>query len=114
MNGLHRVPRERLGVLMTVVAWLMAAAIGAAQGGTGLISGTIRDAQGAVLPGVTLTLRNQATGVARTTTSETDGTLPLSGVESRTVYALRRARGLCHHRGARYRDHDRSRASCRT
>jgi hypothetical protein len=52
----------------------MATAIeAAAQGGTGVISGTIRDAQGGVLPGVTLTLRNQESGVTRTTVSDADG-----------------------------------------
>ncbi len=45
-----------------------------AQGGTGEITGTAVDAQGGVLPGVTVTLRNQETGVARTTVTETDGT----------------------------------------
>src|SRR5688572_22276619 len=45
-----------------------------AQGGTGEIVGTVKDVQGGVLPGVTMTLRNQATGVARTTVTESDGT----------------------------------------
>ena len=44
-----------------------------AQGGTGLIQGVVKDAQGGVLPGVTVTLRNQASGVTRTTVSEADG-----------------------------------------
>ena len=41
-----------------------------AQGGTGEITGTAVDGQGGVLPGVTVTLRNQETGVARTTVTE--------------------------------------------
>ena len=74
MNSLQRDRCRRLSVLMTVVAALwIGAGTAAAQGGTGLISGTIRDAQGAVLPGVTVTLRNQASGVARTTVTEADG-----------------------------------------
>jgi len=44
-----------------------------AQGGTGQISGVVHDQQGGVLPGVTITLRNQDTGVARTATAESDG-----------------------------------------
>ncbi len=44
-----------------------------AQSGTGLITGVVRDEQGGVLPGVTVTLRNQESGVARTTTTEADG-----------------------------------------
>ena len=35
--------------------------------------GNVRDEQGGVLPGVSLTLRNQATGVARTIVTEADG-----------------------------------------
>lgn len=45
----------------------------AAQGPAGRIEGFVRDAQGAVLPGVTMTLRNQDTGVTRTVVTEQDG-----------------------------------------
>lgn len=51
--------------MMVPLAW--------AQGGNGQISGTIRDEQGAVLPGATVTLINQESGVSRTTVSEADG-----------------------------------------
>jgi hypothetical protein len=44
-----------------------------AQGGAGEIGGTLRDEQGAVMPGVTLTLTHAATGVTRTVVSEGDG-----------------------------------------
>lgn len=44
-----------------------------AQGGTGEIGGTVRDEQKGVLPGVTVTLSHQSTGVTRTVVSETDG-----------------------------------------
>ena len=50
------------------------AAPAAAQGGTGMIEGVAKDAQGGVLPGVTVTLRNQASGVSRSTVTEADGT----------------------------------------
>lgn len=43
------------------------------QGSSGQIEGTVRDAQGGVLPGVTLTVRNQDTGVTRTIVTEADG-----------------------------------------
>jgi hypothetical protein len=52
----------------------------AAQGGTGQISGVVRDEQGGALPGATVTLRNQATGVQRTTTSEADGSYRFGGL----------------------------------
>ncbi len=60
---------------LMVIALLIAAsaAPAAAQGGTGTIEGVAKDSQGGVLPGVTVTLRNQATGVARTTVTEADG-----------------------------------------
>jgi len=44
-----------------------------AQGSAGQIEGTVRDEQAGVLPGTTLTLRNQDTGVTRTLTTEGDG-----------------------------------------
>ena len=44
-----------------------------AQADTGQIEGVVRDEQGGVLPGVTVTLQHQATGVARTTVTEADG-----------------------------------------
>jgi outer membrane receptor protein involved in Fe transport len=57
-------------ILLSVV-WFAPAVHG--QGGSGQIEGTVRDAQGGVLPGVTLTVRNQDTGVTRTIVTEADG-----------------------------------------
>jgi hypothetical protein len=59
--------------LALIVLTTLAAGSAAAQGGSGTISGTAKDAQGGVLPGVTVTLRNEATGVTRTTVTEADG-----------------------------------------
>ncbi len=44
-----------------------------AQTITGTISGTVKDQAGAVLPGVTITVTNLETGIARTTTTDSDG-----------------------------------------
>ncbi|MBI3048070.1 MAG: TonB-dependent receptor [Acidobacteria bacterium] len=52
----------------------------AAQGAGGVITGTVRDAQGGVLPGVTLTLRNVESGAVRTAVSEANGTYRLPGL----------------------------------
>ena len=41
--------------------------------GAGQIEGTVLDEQGGVLPGVTVTLRNEATGVQRVAVTEADG-----------------------------------------
>ena len=43
------------------------------QGAGASIEGTLRDQQGAVLPGATVTLRNEETGVSRTATTDTEG-----------------------------------------
>ena len=51
----------------------------AAQTGAS-INGTVVDAQGGVLPGVTMTLRNIDTGVLRTTATEADGTYLFAGL----------------------------------
>jgi hypothetical protein len=54
-----------LCVLLSATLW--------AQGSAGQIEGTVRDEQAGVLPGTTLTLRNQDTGITRTLTTEADG-----------------------------------------
>src|SRR5262245_50335153 len=53
-----------------VTGW---SALAIAQGDYGTIEGIIADEQGAPLPGVTITLTNQASGVSRTVVSEGDG-----------------------------------------
>ena len=45
----------------------------AAQGTGAVLVGTVSDAQGGVLPGVTVTVRNVETGLIRTTVTESDG-----------------------------------------
>jgi hypothetical protein len=52
----------------------------AAQVTSGAISGLIADAQNAVLPGVTLALRNTETGFTRTTVTDGDGRYRLGGL----------------------------------
>jgi outer membrane receptor protein involved in Fe transport len=65
-------------------AVLFTAAAAAAQTVTGEIRGTVRDSSGAVLPGVTVTVTNTQTGLARTDTTSDTGTyvfpsLPIGG-----------------------------------
>src|ERR1044071_8299189 len=52
-----------------------------AQAASASISGTITDAQGGVLPGVTLTVQNAESGVVRTSVSEADGKYRLVGLQ---------------------------------
>jgi len=56
-----------------VAALLCAAALSSAQVNTGQISGTIKDSSGGVLPGVTVTVTNVNTGIARTAISDQTG-----------------------------------------
>ena len=70
------------------LAFLFAAVLGfippvEAQVG-GVIQGVVLDAQDAVLPGVSLTLRNLETGVARTAESESDGQYRFAGLSPGT------------------------------
>jgi hypothetical protein len=51
-----------------------------AQQGTTELRGRVADAQGGVLPGVTVTVRNQATGMFRETVSGSDGSFIASGL----------------------------------
>ena len=51
-----------------------------AQQGTTELRGRVQDAQGGILPGVTVTVRNQATGMFRETVSSADGSFIASGL----------------------------------
>ena len=65
---------------LSLVCLLAFAGLAAAQGTGGVISGTVKDAQGGVLPGVTLTVRNTESGVARTGVSEDNGSYRFAGL----------------------------------
>ena len=60
----------------------------AAQTTNGVIAGIVNDAQGAVLPGVTVTVRNVDTGFTRTIVTESDGRYRHAGLPPGR-YALR-------------------------
>ena len=53
------------GLFVAIVAAAVSTVPAAAQTNTGQISGTIRDGSGAVLPGVTVTITNVGTAIAR-------------------------------------------------
>jgi hypothetical protein len=59
--------------LVVLLLTLGLAASAAAQGERGVIGGTVADAQGGVLPGVTVTARNINTGFVQTAVTEADG-----------------------------------------
>ena len=52
----------------------------AAQAGTGTLSGTVVDEQGAAIPGANVTATEQATGAARTAVSDAEGVFRLAGL----------------------------------
>ena len=81
----------RLGVCFAAVlicAFLLPSRAGA-QSATGSIEGTVVDASGAVLPGVTVTVAESATGTERVATTDTNGLfrLPLLPVGVYTLTA---------------------------
>lgn len=59
---------------------LLAATTAWAQAGTAGVAGTVKDAQGAVVPGATVTATNQSLGTARTTTSNAEGAYSIPGL----------------------------------
>ena len=67
--------RRGASCVMMLVAFMALALVSPVfgQGAGASIEGVAKDQQGGVLPGVTVTLRNQDSGVTRTATTETDG-----------------------------------------
>lgn len=81
-----------LGVISfaaTVLVLLVAAAAGAQITTTGVIQGVVADESGAVLPGVTVTLRNADTGVRFDAVTDARGAFRFLAVPTRENYELR-------------------------
>src|SRR5262249_6552679 len=70
--------RVFIAALLFAPAFVAPAAM--AQTTNGVIAGIISDAQGGVLPGVTVTARNVDTGATRNITTEADGRFRLAGL----------------------------------
>src|SRR6516225_5387340 len=66
-------PRQGLLSVITAAALILVATVSSAQTFRGSISGRIADATGAVLPGVNVTVTNDATGVSRSTVTSASG-----------------------------------------
>ena len=79
MMLLSRRRRTPFALLLLVIAFGPAMP-STAQTTSGTIAGLVTDAQSAVLPGVTLTLRNAETGFTRTAVTEADGRYRLAGL----------------------------------
>jgi len=72
--------RSIIGLVGILALVSLSAAPAAAQETGGSIRGTIKDAQAALLPGVTITLRNDGTNAVQTTTTNQQGAYVLSFV----------------------------------
>ena len=76
-----RVDRRTLAAAIFVIVALAATARVDAQGTTSRVSGIISDTAGARIPGATVTLRNDATAVAFTTTTNETGSYAFESVQ---------------------------------
>jgi hypothetical protein len=65
--------RRRALILSLLAVFVTGALESRAQGTTGRISGAVADSSGAVLPGVTVTVTQQGTGLSRTATTDQTG-----------------------------------------
>ena len=66
---------------LSLIASFLAAGPAAAQTVTGTISGTVVDAQKAVVPGATITIVNEATADTRVATSEDNGNFQVTNLQ---------------------------------
>src|SRR5712691_300312 len=71
---------RRVSIAALAFALIAAATPAVAQTTNGVISGIISDAQGGVLPGVTINARNAETGLSRTVVTEGDGRFRLAAL----------------------------------
>jgi len=67
--------------LLAVLLILITAALAAAQGTTSRVTGTVTDSSGGRLPGATVTLTNESTGVAFTTVTTDTGNYAFDAVQ---------------------------------
>ncbi len=67
-------PMRLLALLLSLLAITAVPAAAQSQAINGTIEGTLKDAQGGVLPGVTVTLTNVDTGALRVVTTDSNGT----------------------------------------
>ena len=87
--------RPRLVGLLVITCCLFVESPVFGQESTAEIRGRVMDAQNAAIPGATITITNQATGVVRQTVSNADGTYFITAVPP-GLYAPRSgAAGFC-------------------
>jgi hypothetical protein len=77
-----------LKIFLTTLFILTLSSVSAAQTINGTISGSVTDAQGAALPGATVTVKNAETGLERSATTNEDGLFRFAGLPV-GVYSVR-------------------------
>ena len=70
--------------LIGICALLLLTVASFGQGDQARFSGTVRDQSGAVIPGATVTVRNERTGEERTATSTQDGNYAVANLKPST------------------------------
>jgi len=93
---LHQTQRAAfLKYVPLVLAALLLLQIAAlAQGDNGKISGTVKDQDGAIVPGATVTVTNDRTGEERTANTTTDGTFSVTALKASTYTVTATTTGL--------------------
>lgn len=92
----HQIRRSRFLSYITLVfaALLFAQGAAVAQTDSGKISGTVRDENGALVPGTTVTVTNDRTGEERTATSNADGYFSIPALKAATYTVTATTTGL--------------------
>lgn len=93
---LHQIQRAALlKYIPLILAALLFAPIAAfGQSDTGSLSGTVKDQNGAIVPGATITAKNPKTGEERTATSSTDGAFSIAALKAATYEVTATTVGL--------------------
>ncbi len=80
--------------IAALAALLFASIAAFGQSDTGSLSGTVRDQNGAVVPGAAVTAKNQSTGDERATTSNTDGMFSIPALRAAAYTVTATTTGL--------------------
>jgi hypothetical protein len=70
---IHRASLARISMMLALIGALLLPSTALAQFDTATVVGTVRDASGAVVPGVTVALKNLSTGISAETVTDNDG-----------------------------------------
>jgi hypothetical protein len=93
---LHQISRagflKYVPLVLAALLLLQVAALG--QGDNGKISGAVKDQNGAIVPGASVTVINDRTGDERSATTNTDGTFSVAALKASTYTVTATATGL--------------------